>query len=486
MRIPWDQLGDLATTTLKRRDSNETISSFVAQWANPSDVGSILLIIGGDVVQKALAQGTGKLYTPVCFSFGCVAYTFTALVSIMGDGKLLPPPDYPVKVFNLKSGYSKENRNWVLGRILRDLETQIAKTASPHDGTYGIQISVWEALDNTNRPTQFSWGRIHWVSLLMTTLQFAIATVPALPSVGGDWSVLFITAVGTLLIQLIGILPQWVAEKLPNRQHAARTYALTSGNGSRDIIVIIGNGKCLDLEEMANAESPRKGWVWTKFQRQNLLSHETPTPPTTTTTTTTPQRQRQLSASQRADSDLLANHRQSRFAGGFPFGFWLTRVVVAMTSVLSLLLLVNITVPKDYGWFILLIGGIGMFQNGVLAGTELPTAARNLPLRQREVLRARKVMDGIMDFDTAYPGLGRCLLKEFFPGRLYEAEERWWKGDFEEYDRLRVEDEATRGRPRRLRALRAVVVGEAVGGRGDGRGGKEGEKKVAEGVAVEV
>ncbi|KAM7219055.1 hypothetical protein V8F06_005493 [Rhypophila decipiens] len=412
MRLPWTELGSSAAKALIRRHDNgtDTVSSLVAQWANPTDVSTILMVIGGDVVQKALAQGTGKMYTPVCFSFGCVAYTFTALVGIMGDGRLLPPPDYPVKVFNLKSGYCKENRNWVLGRILRDLETQVAKELpGPDDetaGSYGIQISVWEALDNHNRPTQFSWGRLHCISLAITLVQFAIAAVPALSVVGGDWSVLFITAVGTVLIQAIGILPQWVAEKLPNRQRAARTYALTTGNGSRDIVVIIGGGKCLDLEEMANAESPRK-------------------------------------------------------AAGFPFGFWLTRVVVVVTSVLSLLLLINLAVPKDYGWFILLIGGIGMFQNGVLAGRELPLEARNLPLRRREVLRAHKVMDGIMDFDSAYPGFGACLLREFFPGPLYEAEERWWRGDFELYEKARMDDEATRGTPRRV--LQAALLQEHGG-----------------------
>ncbi len=65
-----------------------------SQWANPSDVSTILMVIGGDVVQKALAQGTAKwYYTPVCFSFGWVTYAFTALVKILGVRRLLPPPD---------------------------------------------------------------------------------------------------------------------------------------------------------------------------------------------------------------------------------------------------------------------------------------------------------------------------------------------------------------------------------------------------------
>lgn len=102
-----------------------TLEQLRQQWINPSDVSTILMIIGGDVVQNAFAQGTAKLYTPVCFSFGCVAYAFIALVNILGESLLLPRPDCPVKVFNLEPGYSRENKNWVVGRVLRDLEAQV-------------------------------------------------------------------------------------------------------------------------------------------------------------------------------------------------------------------------------------------------------------------------------------------------------------------------------------------------------------------------
>ncbi len=45
-------------------------SGFSAQWMNPSDVFSVLLILGGDVVGRALAQLVGSRITPVAFSFG--------------------------------------------------------------------------------------------------------------------------------------------------------------------------------------------------------------------------------------------------------------------------------------------------------------------------------------------------------------------------------------------------------------------------------
>lgn len=41
-----------------------------SQWQNPSDVFSVLLVLGGNVIQAALAQLTGSKITPIAFSFG--------------------------------------------------------------------------------------------------------------------------------------------------------------------------------------------------------------------------------------------------------------------------------------------------------------------------------------------------------------------------------------------------------------------------------
>ena len=59
-------------TDLIRRNFNpgEPSAEFWAQWKNPGDVFSVLLLLGGDVVGRALAQVTGSPITPVAFSFG--------------------------------------------------------------------------------------------------------------------------------------------------------------------------------------------------------------------------------------------------------------------------------------------------------------------------------------------------------------------------------------------------------------------------------
>lgn len=49
------------------------------QWIQPSDVFSVLLLLGGDVVSRALAQLAGGPITPVTFSFGtCRPYLKSA------------------------------------------------------------------------------------------------------------------------------------------------------------------------------------------------------------------------------------------------------------------------------------------------------------------------------------------------------------------------------------------------------------------------
>ena len=54
------------------------------QWQSPSDILSLLLILGPEIVQRALAQLVGPRYVPIAFSFGWVAYSFTALLAVAG------------------------------------------------------------------------------------------------------------------------------------------------------------------------------------------------------------------------------------------------------------------------------------------------------------------------------------------------------------------------------------------------------------------
>ena len=247
MLLPSQSFGNSRPPLLERGidlKASATLAELASQWTNPSDVSTILMIIGADVVQKALAQTAGSLFTPVCFSFGWVAYTFTNLVNMIGDGRLLPEPDYPVKVFNLASGYHRVNKNWVIGRIVRDSEAWMSRQGFNNE--VGIRIAVYEAEENRNGLTAFSYGWLHLYGALIIALQLLVAAIPII--LNGQWDILFITSVGTILALVVRALPQWTAEKLPNNQASNKVYALTTGNGSRNIMVIKGAGRCLDLE----------------------------------------------------------------------------------------------------------------------------------------------------------------------------------------------------------------------------------------------
>lgn len=47
-----------------------TVQELSAQWINPGNVFAILLLLGGEVVARALAQLAGDGFAPVVFSFG--------------------------------------------------------------------------------------------------------------------------------------------------------------------------------------------------------------------------------------------------------------------------------------------------------------------------------------------------------------------------------------------------------------------------------
>jgi hypothetical protein len=56
----------------------------VAQWYNPSDILSIILLLELDIAQRAVAQLAGRTVTPLHFRSAGVAYAVSALLSAFG------------------------------------------------------------------------------------------------------------------------------------------------------------------------------------------------------------------------------------------------------------------------------------------------------------------------------------------------------------------------------------------------------------------
>jgi hypothetical protein len=76
-------------------------------------------------------------------------------------------------------------------------------------------------------------------------LQMGIAAVPC--GLYNDWGIILVTAVGTLLALVTGMLLQWHFEKWAFRRKTEKVVILTLGNGTRHVMVIIGADKGLIL-----------------------------------------------------------------------------------------------------------------------------------------------------------------------------------------------------------------------------------------------
>jgi len=369
--IPTASAAVIAVPLLPRNDEAGQVSSFIRNTLKtPSDTLSILLLIGGDVVAKALAQLSGRSFVPVAFSYGWVAYSFGTLIDAFGDGRLIPEPDYPVKFFNVRSGISRDNRSWVLGRLLRDNERPLADDI-------GMNIAIYRVA--RDGPATRDW--CYYSGVVVICLQFGIATIPC--ALFRDWSSLFLVGTGTILALCTGALPQWRAEKFSGRRGSQKTAVLTGGNGSRNVLVIIDSGKydgSIDLEDLAAAEAPT--------QRYNKA-------------------------------------REVWF--GMPRSLRLTQLACIILAFLWIIFLLISTGLDSNPWYIILVGALGMLQNVIVAGAPRTPSASGIHVELVEEIRKKKVMEALMEVETNYPRCGRVLLDEFFTAdRLRPEEKLWW------------------------------------------------------------
>lgn len=372
-----------------------TAESQRQQWTAPGDIFSVLLILGGDVVQLALANLAGGYLTPLTFSFGSVAYAISAVLSAIGENRLMRcPPEVSLQIINLKSGYRRANQSWVLGRLFQTytfwMPKDVAEKANNvcafkvpadeearsstmdmqiHRAALCIAIYNWSDSRSVGIPSR-DW--VWWSGVVMTAIQLGISAIPL--GVEGDWSILLVTAAGNILSYASGSLPQWRREKWDAQKlNAEKQVALTRGNGSHHVIIVHGLRGELDLEALA------AGWT----------------------------------------SDMTS-----------------TRFFTFVLAIMWLALLITSTGIKTNTWYLLAIGGLGMLHNLLVAGTPRYPPSLGLPIELVKissehgeipaVFGEEKVMWTLMELEQKYENHGRSLLEEFFPGRLNEWEEKWW------------------------------------------------------------
>ncbi|OTA66076.1 hypothetical protein K449DRAFT_392009 [Hypoxylon sp. EC38] len=364
-------------------DTSYTSDALRKQWIKPNDTFSVLLILGGDVIGRALAQLTGSGFTPVTFSFGWVAYSVSALLSAMGENKLMPPdPDCRCKVINGKNGYSRENTSWILGRIIRDygfwMDAKIMEKTdqvlakkmkelrlSVKPKIAGLVVSIYKP-DEASQAKVARKDRIYWSGVASIVLQLGIAVIPL--GLYGDWGVFIITAAGICLAMATGLLPQWKREKWACRENAKDSYILTRGNGSQHAIVILGTKHGLNLEDLASGQT-----------------------------------------------NVTVNATYS------------TCIALFILCALWILLLITATGLTENTWYLLAVGMLGIFQNTFAASAARRPSNFGIPLKFVDVYGDTKVMETLYAIERKYPGIGRSIRNEFFTGELRPKEIEEWE-----------------------------------------------------------
>ncbi|OCH90784.1 hypothetical protein OBBRIDRAFT_792985 [Obba rivulosa] len=342
-------------------DADAYFGPIKSQWRNPTDILSILMIIGGDVVQQAIAQLAGSgprplSFAPVAFSFGWVAYALNALLSAVGDGRLLPPVDGSAILLNAKNGYSRSVKSWPLARLVRDHRPSNEETQR------GLSITFYRTL--STKPVgvpDCDW--VYWCSIATIVAQLGISVIPGV--IQGNWMVLIITAGGTFLALVAGALPQWQAEKWvarPIDPGKREVVCLTEGDGSKSVIVIISEGTGIRLADLAAGREAR-----------SVLT------------------------------------------------MWATLLLFTLWIVL----LLTVEGLSADAWYSLLLGALGMVQNVVAAGAERTPGALGFHLEKTTDVYNEKVFKALQKAEDVEPGVGVYLVPVFFTGGLRPHEEEW-------------------------------------------------------------
>jgi Flp pilus assembly protein TadB len=297
--------------------------------------------------------------------------------------------DTECKIINGQTGYTRSNTSWVLGRLMRDFKYW--RAAETNEIVEEIRDQKWEELKRKNagqlapaRPTRAGLvvtiyrpstthesgvpvrDGLYWSGIGVLVLQLGIAAIPF--GLFGDWGILMITAAGIFLSLLTGSLPEWRREKWACRTNSPETYILTGGNGNQHAIVVLGNKRGLNLEDLAAGQ-------------RNI--------------------------------ETTTDHS--------------TRATLLILAALWVLLLITAAGLKTNPWFLLAVGAVGMVQKICVSTWRRRPENFGIPLEFVEVIGKPKVMETLTEVERRYPKVGRSMLPEFFPGKLRPGEVAIWE-----------------------------------------------------------
>ena len=314
------------------------------------------------------------------------------------------------KAVNIKSGNVIENRSWVLDRILRDWDywkpyevrqdeeekhrqwadggTRSQNTSSGSDSGQNktAKLQAGEADDEdvdddkeyaqslriiffrsgpSHKQARPSKDRLWYSGVATAVLQHGIAAIPC--GLDGNWAPLMIAFIGTILAFTTGALPQFGKEKWDCKRRSNKTVALMLGNAQglvTDILVVRGQGKGLDLEDLA------KGGRW----HTQTLSREQVTV--------------------------------------WPW----TRMATGTLAACWIVLLITAAGVKGNSWYLLGLGTLGLVQNTFVAGSPRTPGANGIHLEYEGLISEGDVKETLGACKERWPDVGRTLMKVVLNG----------------------------------------------------------------------
>ncbi|KAK9443849.1 hypothetical protein VB005_02374 [Metarhizium brunneum] len=245
-------LNDYDVSQSNARPPEDPGREFLAQWNNPAGIFTMLLVIGGDVIQLACSAITGGS-----------RFSQRLLPSpSAGDSPLLSPPEIDVKVINLDSGYGRQNHSWVLSRLVKAYNSWMPREVRENTRASKTTLPATSAFTVSRR------GGLCVAVYRWRKKSLPGVPIPAIPILlYGDWTILLATAAGSLFAYVFLAMPQWREEKWGTRDaRKPKTIALTRGNGLQHAIIINGqkdDPNASDLEVLAAGRgSPPSSSPW--------------------------------------------------------------------------------------------------------------------------------------------------------------------------------------------------------------------------------
>jgi len=407
----WDKAatGDLCPTDCLRKRSIST-GHFKQQFSNPNEVLAVLLLLGGDVVRKAVAQLTGgphATFTPVVFSFGWVSYAITLVANSLGDGTFLPKPDQPSLVITIGSADVRQNKSWRLGRLIRDLELEVSRHhPSTHEDS-GLMITVYEVDAGKYTPLKPKKDWV-WLSCIVILLfQLFISAIPWIWSVFGeerDWSIFLITACGNALAVLTASISGLRKGEVGARKHSRSSYAITRGNGSNQVFIIKPDS-----------------------YEQNVQDGET------TNVSKLPYLQDIATISHPAQPSI--------------------RILYCVLALFWIALLVATGGLQHHTWFLFFTGILGISHNILVSEVFRKPEAHGFPLRlfkkndqplrfgyNESKGRRPGVTQVLLELEAEIPGAGHALRRVFFTGWETKKDKELWGAEAVSFSRLQNQE----------------------------------------------